>query len=362
MENDMKQKAGDNSTQIQAEVVNVIQFDEKRVREICKEEYALQAKNLIFEAQVAAVERVGRFEDKIIEMFKPYRDSLEFFKKPEFLFLLRLAQQTAIQTDSDNDYEILANLLLNKTNKSDDKKFGTGVKQAIQIVDEIDEDSLNGLTALFIHTSFTPITSSPIEYFKILDNLYEECLNYPLPSGELWSDQLDILKCCRLDNVHSYIKGLDFYMSKHKYLFTSGIIKDSENYEKALEILKTNNIPNDILVNNELFDNYVRLNIADDKSIDNLRLIFNLGSYKYKSQLSNQQKNALREILKLYDSSISNDKIKESMLNYIKKFKHLNSFLDWFNELKFVVQITSVGRVLSYTNAKMKCKELPDMF
>ncbi len=358
----MKQKAGDNSTQIQAKVVNVIQFDEKRVREICKEEYALQAKDLTVEAQVAAAERVGRFEEKIIEKFEPYRDSLEFFKKPEFLVLLRLAQQTAIQTDSDNDYEILANLLLNKTNKSDDKKFGSGVKQAIQIVDEIDEDSLNGLTALFIHSTFTPIASSPIKYFEILENLYEKCLKYPLPSGQLWSDQLDILKCCRLDNVHTYVKGLDFYISKHKYLFTSGIVKDSENYKKAIEILKTNNLPNSIIVSNELFDNYFRLDIADDKSIEGLRLISNVGPYQYESQLSDQQKNALREILKLYDTSISKDKIKESMLNIINNFKHLNLFLDWFNGLKFVVEITSVGRVLAYTNAKMKDNDLPDIF
>lgn len=364
MRNKMKQKAKDNSTQFQAEVINYnMPFDENRVREICNEQLTLRLNELINEGQADAIRRGTRFSEALIEKFKSDDiNLLEIFKKPEFLALLKLAQQTAIQTDHDTDYEILTNLLLNKTKKSDDRKFGSGIKHAIQIVDEIDEDSLNGLTALFIYTTFAPTASSPVEYFETLDELFKKCLQFPLPSGPLWSDQLDILKCCRIDYVHKYVKGLDYYISKHKYLFTSGINKNCKNYTKAIEILKANNLPSSILIDNELFENYVRLKIVDEKSIDDLSLTFNVNGHQYESQLSDGQKNAIREVLNLYDTSINNEKIKESLIKIISKFHYVSLFIEWLDELKNVVEITIVGRVLAYTNAKMKYDKLPEMF
>jgi len=140
MSNDNKQKAGDGATQLQIGVLNV-GISEERAREICHEMFAIELKNIASEGFELANKRSNFLDDKIVTKFETSKETFDHFRKPEFLHLVQLAERSAMETDREQDYDILVNLLFNKTQKDNDRKFGTGVKQAIQVVNEIDDET-----------------------------------------------------------------------------------------------------------------------------------------------------------------------------------------------------------------------------
>ena len=82
-----------------------------------------------------------------------------------------------------------------------------------------------------------------------------------------------------------------------------GIEKDSENYEKAIEILKNENLPTNILSPHPFNDDFLRINVTNKNQIDSLTLhhqINNNGNIlQIPVPLSDGQKEALNSIYQL---------------------------------------------------------------
>lgn len=238
MESKQVQKAGDNAQQLQANnmIVN-IGADEKRVREICQE-MTLQLKNKYTEEALKVAEsRVLEFEDKLITKMNEIDGALEIFTDPSFQLLLRKAQKTAASTERPADYDLLSELLVHRFQNGTDRNTRAGITRAVEIVDEISDEALLGLTVFHAVICIEPVTEVIQEGLDILNDLFGKLIYATLPNGNKWLDHLDILSTIRINNFVRLPNIEDIYSERFAGYIDIGIKKNSQEHYKAIELL-----------------------------------------------------------------------------------------------------------------------------
>lgn len=165
------QKAGNNAQQMQAEIINITNvsgIDEKRAREIFNEMYAIARKDFTQDAYQCANERVAKFEEALMPKMLKVEGALQKFSDPSFQFLITEAHKTAASTEREADYDLLSELLLHRVKKDKDRKVRVGIKKAIEIVDQVDDDALCALTVAYTIDDYFQrrINHTRIKYFR----------------------------------------------------------------------------------------------------------------------------------------------------------------------------------------------------
>lgn len=360
------QKSGDNSQQLQA---NTIIFnsgiEEKRAREIFMEMYGVSRRDLTDEAIAIATQRVKEFENDLMPKLRRIEGAMNAFSDPSFQFLLTNAHKTAAATERKMDYSLLSELLIQRIQKGSSNQVRAGISRAVEIVDEISDEALLGLTVAFAIEKYAPVTGNISEGLDVLNNLFEKIYYATLPVNTEWLEHLEILNAVRLSSFVSLKKLEEYYSDKLNGYCVTGIKHNSENYLKVIEIMKELVIPRDILVSNDLNKEYVRLNIVDESSIEELSLIvpsFDGTGIFINRNFSEEQKQALHEIFKMYDEDENlKQEIKNKFSEELKKRPYLNKIREWWNEITISFNITAVGRVLANSNAKRCDESLPSM-
>ncbi|MEZ9840235.1 LPO_1073/Vpar_1526 family protein [Vibrio sp. 10N.261.52.C11] len=361
------QKGGDGSTNIQTEQMIVqVGIDEKRAREIYQE-MNLQLKNdYTEEAFKVANERVTEFENKLMPKMENVDGALEAFADPSFQILLVEAQKTAASSERPADYDLLSELLIHRFQKGDNRIVRAGISRAVEVVDEISDEALLGLTAFHAVNTFFPVTGEIYQGLDVLDALFGKIFYGKLPTGNDWLDHLDILDAVRLSSFGSLKNIEQYYPEQLSGYVDTGIEKKSDNFEKAIEILDGNNLPRNILVQHALNPDFVRLPVSAKQQIDSLNLIqqipFGEQFIQRPVELVANQKEALHTIYGLYDSNVNvkNENTRLFMEAWDKK-TNLNALKSWWNNLQVSIQITSVGKVLAHANAQRCDKNLPPL-
>ncbi|MCM1197206.1 MAG: hypothetical protein NC310_09100 [Roseburia sp.] len=358
MADKLKQKGGANSQQIQAETA-IIGIDEQRARQIYYELFDRQVKDLAYEASVIAAQRIGVFEGKIINRLEKIESAFENFRDPEFLSCIQSAENTAMQTDDAYVYDVLAELLAHKIQRKNEKKIGTGIKKAIQIVHDIDDDSLCGLTCYYTHQSFSIVTTNGKQMLEGLEKLFSKIVYSDLPISSEWLDQLDVLSCIRISPFATTRSFEDDLIERYEGILCNGIEKTSSDYQTAISILNQNKMPINILVDYEFAKNTVRMKVMSEASIDELKL----NVYGKQIELTLEQKAALKKIYGLCKKGNNRvSEIRENLSKSFENYKYLSKVKHWINEMKTAFVLTGVGRVLAYTNAKRYEPNLPNMY
>lgn len=200
----------------------------------------------------------------------------------------------------------------------------------------------------------------------MLNDLFGKLFYGKLPTGTEWLDHLDILDAVRISSFGSLKKLQQFYPEMLVGYIENGIEKESENYQKAIDLLKANKIPQNILVSHTLNSDFLRLNLSNKNQIDSLTLQhqINIGGnlINLPVQLSQEQKNALKSIYDLYkkDASLKQTNIKVFM-EEIDKRPNLKTLREWWDNINNSIQLTSVGKVLAHSNAQRCDKNLPPL-
>ncbi|WP_126651385.1 LPO_1073/Vpar_1526 family protein [Chryseobacterium aureum] len=358
------QTAGDGSQQLQATnmVVNM-GIDEKRAREICQEMTLQLRQDYSEEALKIAKMRVIEFENKLMPKMEAVEGALEIFADPSFQLLLVEAQKTAAASERPADYDLLAELLVHRFEKGENRIARAGINRAVEIVDKISDDALLGLTAFHVLTSFIPSSQGILQALNILNNLFDKIIYDTLPTGKDWLDHLDILDTIRINPIGVLYKIEEFYPKILSEQIDIGIEKNSQNHNDALNLLKGAQIPIDILVDHELNNNFVRINLPNKESIDNLKIkqpvLYNQNLL---TPLSNQQKNTILSIYDLYnnDSNIKQQNISAFMIEW-DKFSNLKTLRYWWDNISISFNLTSAGTVLAHSNAQRCYKDLPNI-
>jgi hypothetical protein len=352
MGNKQVQEAGDNSQQFQANnMIFNVGIDEKRAREICQEMHLQLKKEYTEEALRVAESRVSEFEDRLMTKMKD--GALEAFADPSFQLLLVEAQKTAASTERPADYDLLSELLVHRFQNGADRNTRAGITRAVEIVDEISDEALLGLTVFHAVTCLYPMTGVIQKGLDILNDLFGKLIYTTLPTGNDWLDHLDILSAIRVNNFGKSPKIEDLYSEQLAGYIDVGIKKETKDYDKAIQLLNSNLLPSNILIEHELNTNYVRLNISNKNIIDYLKLKHQTYNCSTELLLTDIQKNAIKSIYDLYvqEAEIRQENVNKFMEEWNKR-TNLKILREWWNNIEYLIQSTSVGKVLAHANAQ----------
>lgn len=271
MKNKQIQRAGDSSQQLQADnmIVN-FGIDEKRAREIFHEMILQARRDYTQEAFAIANSRVTEFENQLLPKMEALDGALEAFADPSFQILLVEAQKTAASTERPADYALLSELLIHRFQKGENRIIRAGISRAVEIVDKISDDALLGLTVFHSVSYFFPSSGDIHEGLNVLNNLFGKLFYNKLPTGSEWLDHLDILDAVRVSSFGRLRKTEQLYPERLDGYIEVGIEKESENFSKAIELLDTNGLHRNILVEHALNKGYYRLNLPNRNQIESL--------------------------------------------------------------------------------------------
>ena len=367
MDTKQMQKAGDNANQVQANTVYILNgISEERVREICSE-IALQAiKENSHEANDIALKRIDNLTNLMLPRLQSIEQTFESFSDPSFQILIRKAQITAASSDREGDYKILTELLVHRINNKKNIKKKASISKAIEIIDQIDNDSLAALTMVHAIDCFFPVTGNISEGIQVLSDLYEKIGYSDLPTDNLWIDNLSILGCISVATFFKPNNLEDQFCNSLDGYTCVGIKKGDSKYAEACTLLATHDINGNILVDHELNDGYVRLNIVQRQQINNLiysKTIIVDGLPKIEqTKITQNQKNCLENIFGLYSKdNVLAKKVNEEFIKLLRSHKAIESIIDWKNKIGTAFNLTSVGKVIAHANAKKIDPTLPDL-
>lgn len=366
--NKLQQTAGDNSTQVQADLIqitNVLGLDEKRAREICREEYAIAKQNWTEEAVVIADGRVKEFEDRLMPKMIQYDNSLKFFADPAFQFTLRKAQIAAASSERKDDYELLSELLVNRVSQGSNRERRLGIVKAIEVADQIDENALIGLSIVYAVGRYTPVSFSLSEGLNVLDQLYGKILaGHQLPKGTSWIEHLDLLSAVRiLDKKLSHFKKFEDYIPGWLSTYVeSGIKEDSEEFRTLKGKFEQLELNMSCFVPHPLKKGY--LIWTSSRDIEKIAISYNQADDGFPQEHpTDEQRAVIQEALTLACQDGSADQ--EMMTAFWQvwdSFDNLKTIHLWWNTLEGSFDISQVGVALSSAYIHGKDPTIPCIF
>jgi len=368
--NKQSQNAGDNSTQMQAGTINnyyttVTGIDEARARSICQEEYAIARQNWTSEAVAIADNRVHQLEDKLMPKMIAYDNTLRSFADPDFQFTLRQAQISAASSERESDYEMLSELLLHRVEQTGNRERVLGIRKAIEVVNQITDEALIGLTIVYVMSKFSPVSQDIQKGLFVLDDLYGKMLDHQkLPQGEDWMEHLDLLSAIRLGTKGiNKFKKLEEYMPLHlSYYLVSGIEENSEQLIEIKSEFEKCGLPLNCIVPYPLKQNYVYLNLTN--KIEEIVITKELGGgVTLKMQLNEQQKRVMGDAISILKKDESNSvQLKNKLMEVWNTYPNLKMVGNWWNSLPCHFNITPVGVALANAYAHGKDSSIPRLY
>lgn len=361
------QIGGDGSQLLQATAMTVhLGIDEKRAREIYHEMNIQLRRDYTSEALEIANQRVTEFENILMPKMNSVEGALEAFADPSFQLLLVQAQKKAASSERTADYDLLSELLIHRFKRGWDRKIRAGINRAVDIVDEISDDALLGLTVSHSISCFTPVSGDIEEGLDVLNGLFGKVIYDDLPGGIEWLDHLDILDAVRISTFGGLKKIEQFYTEQLSGYVDVGIEKESENYSKAIGLLDDNRLPKLLLVDHSLNQDYSRLSVVNKDQIKSLKLqrleMRDGGIVAISEELSEDQIQALYSIYNLYnnDGNLRKQNFDSFMKEWNKR-EHLLKLKSWWDAITTAFELTSAGKVLAHSNAQRCDKSLPPL-
>lgn len=364
--NKQTQQAGDNSQQMQANNITIINNNglteeqvNERVKKVVNELIPVAIKGCTEEARETANERIAKLENYILPKISQVDGMIEAFRDPAFQRVLVKAEQEAAVSERNADYELLTELLVCHVQKGTERKNRVGIEKAIEIVDRIDNDALCGLTMVHAINHLDPSTGNVQEGLIVLNDAFRRLEYEKLPKDDEWIEHLEMLGAIRVTNENKFKKIIEFYSQRVEGYVCVGIRKDSEDYKKALKMLQGTELDSvHFLVKNELLNDYMRLNISDPNIIPELAVRSATG---YRKVTENERK-VLEQIWEMYEKNIQLQKVaEESFLKMWDSYDALKELRKWWDAIPTCFCLTKIGRILAHTNAKRCLPYVPDM-
>lgn len=395
--NKSEQTAGDNSTQVQAGTVNnyynttnIVGIDETRARDICKEEYAIAKANWTHEAQGIAQERVMALEDKIMPKMKQHDETLRIFGDPAFQLVIRKAQMSAASSGEERDLDMLSELIVHRAEQNGNRERTLGITKAIEIIDQIPESSLVGLSIFYAINMYVSEAFDIHIQLRTLDDLYKQILcDVSLPIGNQWIENLDVLSAIRIGSsgIESFKKMEEFLSNKLKHL-PIGIEWKSKEYNEILLELGTvglNDPKEKIEVSNEqnrgntntvnltlplfkehpLREGFLLCTCSPELFAEGNTIIVtaNNGSQELQIPLNREQFLAFKHLSEItYKDGRNIDSLKTNLIKEWDKFENLRNARIWWNQLPMCFSITPIGVAIANAYIRTKYPTIQSMY
>lgn len=286
-----------------------------------------------------ACKKMSEFEAVWLPRVQHMEKAIDNFAEPKFQFMLRDANITAAKSTRAEDLNMLSELLACHIEKGSDIKIDAGISRAINIVNEVDIDSLCALTIVLAIINTIPASGNISEGLKVLNDLYAKLLICNLPERDAWIDNLNVVGAINIQSG-SFNKLDKIITSKLDGYVCAGIKSDTDEHKQALEILRNHGYADSVLVQNEILSDHVRLKTVDLTTI----------------------KQELRPIIDLYskDKALI-DTARANFMHMWDSYEILRVMREWFDNIPTFFRINSVGKALAQTNAKRCYPSFPDL-
>lgn len=341
------QRAGDNSLQYQVagDLVLVQGVTEERANEI-----ALQAAHDVMlqysaESQGIAMERIGKFDMAMIGRLA-HAGLLGALADPAMQVTLRKAQLGAASSERDSDYDLLASLLDDRAQRGAERHVRAGINRAVEIVDQIDDEALIGLT-LFQAAVQCRGSSPNIEPgLTAMDGLLAELMvGRELPTGVEWIEHLDVLGAIRMERLTSFLTFDQFWRAKTPGYVSVGVEAGSEEEERGRAEMARYGLSLEPVPDHELKPGFRRLPFAmKDDLAKALRAIPDRSEEDVQAAIG-----VATDIFKM--ETIDEVAAAEYMRLVMGLPNHAR-LGQWWDGLTVHFTVTSVGRVLARANAQ----------
>lgn len=356
------QKAGANSNQVQAETVNqYFGINENRVSEIIEERCSQALANCVLESRLVAEQRISEFKTEVLGLFARRPDLLNALTEPSCVDSFGRAACVATRSTDNKDKELLSELLGRRFEEPHNRHVAAGINKAIEIVDLITDEELNGLTVLFAVNQYGPTSGIVDEGLAALDCLYGKLPIRELPNGGAWIDNLDIHDALRVSPFGSLKKLAEYYSKAIDGYVVWGLEKDSEQLDKAVRSLFEAHIPIDVLLNHELHDGYVRLRVPNRGAIDNIVITEQGGGSPNSVPLNPEQISVLDKLFGQMSVTEHEQEMKAALERKFEGYPNILTVQDWWNSIPSAPRLTIVGKALANANARRIDSTLPDL-
>lgn len=397
--NKSEQTAGDNSTQVQAGTVNnyynttttnIIGIDEERARNICKEEYAIAKANWTQEAQGIAQERVIALEDKLIPKMQQHDETLKIFGDPAFQFILRKAQISAASSGEERDLDMLSELIVHRAEQNGNRERTLGISKAIEIIDQIPESSLIGLSSFYAINRYVSESFDIHQELKTLDNLHKSILNdIELPIGIQWIENLDVLSAVRIapSGIQSF-KKIEEFLSNKLACLPMGIERNSPEYnemllelhkvglydckEKIAELYEDNRdnrnalkIEMPLFKEHPLREGFLICTYPPEAFTEGNSISFkvNLGAQELDIPLNREQFLAFKHLSEItYKDGRNVESLTSKLIKEWDNYENLKNVRIWWNQLPIFFTITPIGVAIANAYIRTKYPAIPSMY
>lgn len=356
------QKAGDNASQIQAQtVIQNIGISEGRVHDIVSAACDRAVESCLMESRLAVEQRLDSFKDELYAIVGNQLQLFESLREPSCAATLGAAANAAARTNSVDDHQMLAELLVKRFESPSDRHVATGVTKAIEIVEFLTDEELAGLTTLHVARSFTPVSGDIKNGIESLAGLFDALPLDHLPDGQEWIDSLDILGAARFSSIASLVPFHEFQFDKLKGYTVCGVEAGSDDEAEARDRLVQAGLPADLLVEHALNPGFRRLPLRDTDNFENLYLYSPSNPSAPHTYLNDVQINAFRAISILSTDNSHDEVIKENLKKEMLQYPSLATFINWWDSIRFALRLTSVGICLANANARRLKPDLPGL-
>ncbi|WP_156910303.1 LPO_1073/Vpar_1526 family protein [Nocardia mangyaensis] len=341
------QKAGDNSNQVYIEN-QTVGITESRATEIARiqAEIAIREK-FTAEAEVKASSRIQHADRKIIAKLTAL-ELLDIFGEPSFLSAFQKAQISAAQSDRETDYDVLANLLVERA-VSNANVAKAAVVRAIEVVDLVDDEALAGLTALWFVGTTTANASTPEVALETLEASYASILSGSLPVGTWWIDHLSALNLVRVDRTLRFKSYIDLFLKDRPAWACVGLTSDEvvEHSDRLKSLIGMGVDPSIFISHPYNEERFVFVFNSKSDAVEAIRGYFE-GVGK---SLDGVDWPAVGEFFEFLDKV--DDSCVENLKNYIREnYPNVARVMAWWGSFGQYADTTHIGAALAFTNAK----------
>lgn len=362
MKNNFVQKAGALSNQIQAEVVN--QYDglsAEQVEELVRNQCSLAFSNCVLESRLVVEQRINEFQNEMLGLFYKQPSLVSALEEPSCVDSFQRAACTAAKIPDADGKKMLSELLGRRFEEPYNRHIASGVNKAIEIVDLITDEELNGLTVFFAVNYYRPASGQIDEGLTVLDALYEKLLVQGLPNGDSWIDNLDIHDAVRVSPLGSLKSLYDWFFESFKGYTVCGIEKDTKQHEDIVRLLSEEGVPADVLIDHELHSGWVRLKVCNKSDIHGLRIVNNSGGVQESIALTDRQIDVLDSVFDQSNTDGYEKMIKEEFEKKLDEFSNISAVRRWWDGIPSSLRVTVVGKALANANARRINQMLPDL-
>lgn len=320
-------------------IVNV-GVTEERAREIARETSREVVQQHTAEAMDLVVERIEKLDTRVVAVLGS-QDRLSAFADPGFIRTFKKAQEGAAASERESDYAMLAALLAQRAEKPRDRPVRAGIERAIEIMDQVDDDALRGLTIVHALGQWIPRSTNISQGITTMENIFADLVDGPLPEGRDWIDHLDILDAVRVNSLTEFKPFDEYYPARFPGYVAPGVLKEEvpPAVGGSLESL-----PWDPFVEeHELRPGYVRLRAVAEHVFRE--------TYVNGGMEDVWVDEIVAQGIATFGLGTIDENAKIALSSRLRSEPTIGSIADWWGRLPHHFNITAVGKALATANA-----------